>query len=133
MFGIGEVAGAVKGVIDKFIPDAKDRLEAENLVMKQLHAINMGQIEINKQEAKSDNLFVAGWRPFVGWTCASTFAYAVIIRDMLNWGFALYSNATGSLLPVLPIPDTTLTFELLMALLGFGGLRTYEKLKGVQR
>ena len=134
MLGIFDaVMGTVKPILDKFIPDAKDRLEAEQLIANQLHAVNMGQIEINKQEAKSDKLFVAGWRPFVGWTCAGTFAYSVVIRDFLNWGMNVITTYSGHILPVLPNPDTTLTFEILMALLGFGGLRTYEKFKGVAR
>jgi hypothetical protein len=66
----GFFKGTVKPVLDKFIPDAEKRLEAENMIFTQVHAIGMGQIEINKEEAKSSKLFVAGWRPAVGWICA---------------------------------------------------------------
>lgn len=129
MFGIGAIADAVGGVLDKFIPDAKDRLEAENLVMKQLHEINMGQISINKEEAKSSSLFVAGWRPFIGWACGSMFVYGIMGRDILNWILLLVNPDIAQL----PDPNMAMSFELLMAMLGFGGLRTFEKLKGVQR
>ncbi len=133
MFGVGEIANAVKGVIDKFVPDAKDRLEAENMVFKQLHEINLAQIGVNKEEAKNASIFVAGWRPFTGWVCASTFAYAVIGHDLLNWAITFAGMFSTVTPPILPVPDTTLTFELLMALLGFGGLRSWEKKQGIAR
>lgn len=131
----GFMEGAVKPILDKFIPDAQQRLEAENLIYTQAHAISLGQIEVNKIEAQSDKLFVAGWRPFIGWVCGASFAYAVIGNDVLNWVLQLASNmgGLGHKLPDLPEPDVTLTFEILMALLGMGGLRTYEKMKGVHR
>ncbi|MCI0556756.1 MAG: holin family protein [Anaerolineae bacterium] len=128
----GFMEGAVKPILDKFIPDAQQRLEAENMIYTQAHAISQGQIEINKLEAQSSNVFVAGWRPFIGWVCGASFAYAVIGNDLLNWGLQLVSTL-GHAVPALPEPDVTLTFEILMALLGLGGLRTFEKMKGVHR
>lgn len=125
----GLFQGVVKPLIDKAWPDAKDRLEAEQFFFKQAHEINLGQIEINKIEAQSDSLFKSGWRPFVGWACAASLSYSVVVRDILNWAFAFASLYVAKPIPVLPNPDTTLMFELLLALLGFGGLRTYEKMK----
>ena len=125
----GLFQGVVKPLIDKAWPDAKDRLEAEQFFFKQAHEINLGQIEINKLEAQSDSLFKSGWRPFVGWSCAGSLAYSVVVRDILNWAFSFASLYLDKPIPVLPNPDTSLMFELLLALLGFGGLRTYEKMK----
>ena len=125
----GLFQGVVKPLIDKAWPDAKDRLEAEQFFFKQAHEINLGQIEINKLEAQSDSLFKSGWRPFVGWACAGSLAYSVVARDILNWAFSFASLYLDKQIPVLPNPDTSLMFELLLALLGFGGLRTYEKMK----
>ena len=124
----GLFQGVVKPLIDKAWPDAKDRLEAEQFFFKQAHEINLGQIEINKLEAQSDSLFKSGWRPFVGWSCAGSLAYSVVVRDILNWAFSFASLYLDKPIPVLPNPDTALMFELLLALLGFGGLRTYEKM-----
>ncbi|MGL5934623.1 MAG: 3TM-type holin [Cetobacterium sp.] len=129
----GVFEGAVKPILDKFVPDAQERLEAEQLFFKQAHELNMGQVEINKIEAASADLFVAGWRPFIGWVCGATFAYAVIIRDLLVWGVNMYSVYRGVAIPVPPAVDSTLTLEVLFALLGFGGLRTYEKSKGLTK
>lgn len=127
----GIFSGVVKPILDKFVVDADKRQEAELLFFRQVQEINLGQIEINKEEAKSSSLFVSGWRPFVGWVCAGTFAYAVVIRDILTWFLATLSMYSDKMYPALPAPDTTLTGEILFALLGFGSLRTYEKFKGV--
>ena len=129
----GIFEGAVKPILDKWIPDAKDRLEAEQLFFSQSHQINLGQLEINRVEASSERIFVAGWRPAVGWVCAASFAYAVVGNDVLNWTLEMINAYTLRNLPMLPEPDTTLTFELLLVLLGVGTLRTYEKINGVAK
>lgn len=125
----GVFSGVVKPMLDKWIPDAAQRLEAEQFFFKQAHELNLAQIEVNKVEAASDNLFKSGWRPFVGWACAGSLAYSVVVRDLLNWAMGVASMYTDKVIPTLPNPDMSLMFELLLALLGFGGLRTYEKLK----
>lgn len=136
MPGIAEVAsgvmsGIIKPLADKFIVDADKRLEAEQFAARQLQELNLAQIEVNKVEAASSNLFVSGWRPAVGWVCASSFFYAVIGNDILNWTLQMSVQITGKGVPLLPEPDATLTLELLFALLGLGGYRTYEKIRGV--
>lgn len=127
----GFMTGTVKPILDKFVPDAKDRLEAENLVLKALISSDTQQVELNKVEAANTSTFVSGWRPFIGWVCGASLAYAVIGYSFLNWLFLLVNGVTVADVPELPKPDTTITFEILMAMLGLGGLRTYEKLKGV--
>lgn len=88
------------------------------------------QPETHAASANS-NLFVSGWRPAVGWVCAASFFYAVIGNDLLNWTLQISVQVTGKIVPMLPEPDATLTLELLFALLGLGGYRTYEKIRGV--
>lgn len=129
----GFMSGTVKPILDKFVPDAKDRLEAELLITKNLQEINLAQIDLNKVEASSSSLFVSGWRPFIGWVCGASFAYAVIGNDLLNWSMQLVSLYSGKTIPPFPEPDVSITFEILMAMLGLGGLRTYEKFKGVTK
>lgn len=125
----GIFSGVVKPMLDKWLPDAQQRLEAEQFFFKQAHELNLAQIEVNKVEAQSENLFKSGWRPFVGWACAGSLAYSVVVRDILNWVLGIVSMYSDKVFPVLPNPDVSLMFELLLALLGFGGFRTYEKLK----
>ena len=92
------------------------------------HSANLAQIELNKQEAAHQSLFVAGWRPFVGWTCGVALAYHFILSPLLSFILVVAGVET-------PMP----TFEfsqlstILMGMLGLGGLRSYEKMKGVQR
>ncbi len=129
----GIFKGAVQPLLDKWIPDAKDRLEAELLFTKNAHAIDLSQLEVNKVEAASSSMFVAGWRPFIGWVCGASFAYSVIGFTFLNWALALYTSYSGHQVPVLPAPDTSMTMELLLGMLGLGGMRTFEKLKGLTK
>jgi hypothetical protein len=129
----GFMKGAVKPVLDKFIVDADKRQEAENMIFTNAHAISLAQIEVNKEEAKSQKLFVAGWRPFVGWICGINLAYAEIGNDLLNWCLQVISAYTTKPLPLLPEPDASITLEILFALLGLAGMRTWEKYKGVHR
>ena len=82
---------------------------------------DMAQIDVNKIEAASINWWIAGWRPAIGWTCCSALLYAKIIYPMF-----------GHLINMMPIDDSSLT-SILLALLGLGGMRTYEKVKGVNR
>jgi len=115
------------------VPDAKDRLEAEQAVFKGVMALDMAQIEVNKVEAASSNIFVSGWRPFIGWVCGVSFLYCVIGFTFLNWAFALITLASGRVLPALPTPDASMTMELLLAMLGLGGMRSFDKLKGTSK
>lgn len=127
----GIVSGVIKPVLDKFIVDADVRLQAEQLAVQHLQALNLSQVEVNKVEAASQSLFVSGWRPFVGWVCGGSFAYALVGREILNWILSLVSAFTDNQIPLLPVPDKTIILEILFALLGFGGFRTYEKIQGV--
>jgi len=104
--------------IDKFVQTPDERREA-------LTALAKAQIELNKQEAKHRNIFLAGWRPAVGWICASALAYNFILRDLLAW-LLLNTNQAITLPPALAM-DHLLT--ILLGMLGLGGLRTFEKNK----
>jgi len=126
-------------VLDKVIPNTAERervkaeitlklAENETELVKLFAAQDQGQIEINKEEAKSNSLFVSGWRPAVGWICAFGCAWAFILKPVLDWGVA----AAGSTV-ALPVFQTGELMSLLLGLLGMGTLRTYEKFKGVAR
>jgi len=85
-----------------------------------------GQLEINKIEAGSSSVFVAGWRPFAGWVCGIGLAYVSIIEPVARL-VATIVGYTGDF----PAIDTTLTMQVLLGMLGMGGLRTLDKIKGV--
>jgi len=124
-------------VIDKLFPDAKSAGEARlKLIelqqageLKALEAdlqLAMGQIETNKAEAQSASLLVSGWRPAVGWVCVAALAWVFLLHPALTWGLAIAGNPI-----TLPNPAEDHLFELLTGLLGLGGFRTFEKIKGV--
>lgn len=127
----GFMSGVVKPVLDKFVPDAQQRIEAEQFAARQLQDLTVAQIDVNKEEAKSPSMFVAGWRPFIGWVCGASLAYAAIVHYALAWVLDVISIFTGQSLPPLPKPDLGITLEILAGMLGLGGLRTYEKLNNV--
>lgn len=131
---VGAVAPALGTLIDRLIPDkhaaAKAKLEIETALVDAANEVSKGQIEVNKAEAQHHSIFVAGWRPFIGWVCGLSIAWAFIIHDLLVWVLAVCGVPAG-LFP--PAMDTSIVFELTLAMLGMGGLRTFEKLRGVAR
>jgi len=86
------------------------------------------QLEINKIQATHKTVFVAGWRPFIGWVCGLALFYNFIARDMMVWALALTTADTPPPPPP-PLHLDVLT-TILYALLGLGGMRTFEKLQG---
>lgn len=118
-----------KGIIDRLFPDPAKKAEAELELLKMSQAgdlqVILAQLAINAKEAESASVFVAGWRPFVGWTCGVGLAYATILHNLLEW------VATIRSWPLPPVVDTDTLLYVLGAMLGIGGLRTLEKVKGV--
>ena len=125
--------GPVTGLLDKFIEDKdqKAKLAHEIATMGQKHAQEamLAQLEINKAEAASGSLFKGGWRPFVGWTCGIAFAYHFVFQPLLIFIFAYIGLET----PDLPQFDVGTLLPVLGGMLGIGGLRSYEKTKGLTK
>lgn len=82
------------------------------------------QTKINAVEAQHRTLFVAGWRPFIGWICGVALAYNFVIRDLFIW---LFQGLLETEAPPALQMDHLMT--VLLGMLGLGGLRTYEKIK----
>jgi hypothetical protein len=112
----------VTGLLDKFIPDAdtKQKIAHEIATMSEKHAqaIALAQIELNTAEAKG-NWFQSGWRPATGWVCVLGFGVNFLISPMMS-GFGID----------IPQADTSTMLPVLMGMLGLGGLRTFERVKG---
>ena len=117
-------------LIDRLWPDpaqgAAAKLELIKLQQSGDLAQMTGQLEINKIEAANANMFVSGWRPAIGWVCALALLYQYLVRPLAVAIFA----AVGHPLPTMPGLDENL-WQLMMAMLGMGGLRTFEKVQGV--
>lgn len=124
-----EVGGRL---LDKLIPDktAREKAQAELLRAAQDQDFQkaMGQLEINKVEAQHASIFVAGWRPAIGWVCVIGLAYNFLFYPMLTWLVAI----TGAEINPPPLLSENL-MELVLGMLGLGALRSFEKWKGVNR
>ena len=122
---VASLVGPVTGLLDKFIEDKdqKNRLSHEiaTLAEKQAHEALKGQLEINKRDAAHKSLFVAGWRPAIGWICALGLLYNTIIANII------------SIWVDVPEVDTTLLVPVMMGMLGLGAMRSYEKVNSVAR
>lgn len=123
------IGPAVQKLID-LIPDANARAKAEAEYQREVLAIaakaEADQREINKVEAASSSLFVAGWRPAIGWVCALALGFHYLLRPIFTWAAGVWWPH----LPPLPGLDSNL-WELMFGMLGLGGLRSFEKTKGV--
>jgi hypothetical protein len=130
---IQALIGPVSALLDKVIPDAGERArlahEIATMAERQAHEIALAQIEVNKEEAKSDQLFKSGWRPFIGWVCGAAFAYHFVGQPVIMFTLAYF----GLPAPDLPEFDMMSLMTVLGGLLGLGGLRTFEKYKGVTK
>ena len=128
-----------KSLIEKIWPDqvkqSKEIRKLEELHQKgDLATLNaevqllIGQININIAEAGHKSIFVAGWRPFVGWVCGFGLLYASVVEPIMRF-IAKLSDYTGTF----PVLDTTITMQVLLGMLGLGLMRTKEKEKGVHK
>ena len=128
---LGNLIGPVTGLLDKVIEDKdqKAKLAHELATMADRHAQELAtaQIEVNKAEASSGSIFKGGWRPFIGWVCGIAFAYHFVIQPLIVFGVSV----AGVQIPALPEFEMSSLMTVLMGMLGLGGLRTYEKQKGL--
>ncbi len=125
--------GPVAGLLDKFVEDKDQKAQLAHdiatMAERHMHEANMGQIEINKAEAQHRSMFVAGWRPFLGWGLSFAMIWHLLREPRTVVGFA-YAGVPA---PELPVFDMNSLMTVLLGMLGLGGLRTVEKVKGLTR
>lgn len=130
---IQALIGPVTGLLDKFVEDKdqKNALAHEIATMaeKQAHEAAMAQIAVNREEAKHRSIWVSGWRPFIGWVCGVALAYHFVVAPFILFGV----SAFGATIPELPAFDMDSLMTVLLGMLGLGGLRTFEKTKGLTK
>ena len=128
---ITAVSDLVNTVVSRIWPDANEQEKAK-LALEQMKTngelqLLVGQLNINTEEAKNKSLFVSGWRPGVAWVCTAAFAFQFVVQPIIT----MIGVATGH--PIsLPVLDSGALMSILMGLLGLGGMRSYEKAKGVE-
>jgi hypothetical protein len=128
---IGSVIDLAKDLIERVIPDPKAKADAL-LKLRELEQSGdlqamAGQVEVNKVEAASPNVFIAGWRPAVGWVLATGLAVVLVVGPLLSWGSTLAGHPVKP--PEMP---TDVLVTLSTSLLGLAGMRSWEKFKGVE-
>ncbi len=123
---------ALGTLIDRLIPDRaaaeKAKAEMEQQLVSAANQAALAQVEVNKIEAAHSSVFVAGWRPSIGWVCAAGLAWAFVMAPIASWALVVLGIKAE-----LPAIHTDYLLELVLAMLGIGGLRTFEKLRGVAR
>lgn len=148
--GVGDVVEKVGNAIHQNVTSDKERIALDNEAKKAEQDFTLklaqmdtdlakGQNDVNMKEAENPHLFVAGWRPFIGWLCGIVLGIVFIPKALALtgfWGYQAYLTYSGDLRtlpPLPPFPDlgTSDVIALLMSMLGIGGLRTFEKVKGV--
>lgn len=120
-----------KDIIGRFIPNEEERRKAESEFLQRAMDGDLkqtiAQLQINATEAAHPSLWVAGWRPFYGWTGGTGFLYAVLLQPLLTW----YASIKGW--PAPPLLDVDLLLVVAGGMLGIGSLRTYEKRQGLTK
>ena len=128
LLGAGKL---ISGVLDKVIPDPNAKADAEKQIMNIMADNAKAQMEVNKVEASHKSIFVAGWRPAVGWVLASSIAFMYLIKPIAStilFGFGMTEEA--KLIQSIEL-DTGVLMTLLGSMLGIGGMRSFDKVKGV--
>lgn len=127
---IDTLLDVVRGPLDKLIPDKNQKMQLEHEVTMAVLGSGLSQMEVNRQEAAHRSVFVAGWRPAVGWVCAMSLAWHFVLYDLAVWLQLVFFPHS----PALPsLSGTGELVTVLFSMLGLGGLRSIEKLKGVSR
>ena len=135
ILGISSVVESVGKVIGDLHTSDKERMELELEAKRIDQAVDLGQMEVNKVEAANQNLFVAGWRPAIGWVGAGAMFYQFLLYPLLVWAW-VWLQAEGYVPKEVkppPMLDTEALWVILSGMLGIAGMRSFEKSRGVAR
>lgn len=124
------ILGALGPVLERLIPDPNARNEFALKMMTALQSADLSQLKVNEAEAQNPNLFVSGWRPFIGWICGGALFYQYIFLPVGVYVAAFFSETAVTNILNAPKLDGNL-WELMIGMLGMGALRSFEKVKGV--
>ena len=121
---IDKLIEPVSDILDKFVVDKDLKTKLSHELEKEIISLNRAQLEVNKVEAAHNNVFVAGWRPFIGWACGVSLAYHFIVEPIIQYTLIVNNIDYNT-----PEFDFSQLSTIVMAMLGMSGLRTYEKIK----
>ncbi|MCH9639393.1 MAG: holin family protein [Betaproteobacteria bacterium] len=127
------LVGPIVNKLVDLIPDpnarAKAKEEFERELLTAVTQASQAQTKINEIEAQHSSIFVAGWRPFIGWVCGIGLLWAFILQPIFVWSIVAFDLSVKNV----PQINSDGLYQLVLAMLGMGGLRTFEKMKGVAR
>ncbi|WP_281301145.1 MULTISPECIES: 3TM-type holin [unclassified Iodidimonas] len=124
------LADKLFGIVDSLVTDKDQAALLKHELDMTLSKLNLAQMAVNAEEAKHGSLFVAGWRPFIGWVCGAALAWEFIGAPVGQWALTAAGLELTYALPQVASGDL---MELVLAMLGLAGLRSYEKRAGVSR
>lgn len=133
---VSGVAGPLFNLVDQLFTSDDERAEAKRKLLEMDQRGELAQIAVNMKEAESESVFVAGWRPFIGWTCGAALAYEFVLKPALVFGMnagALWFDGPAMDPALLPELDWGSLMPILLGMLGLGGLRTFEKVKSANK
>jgi hypothetical protein len=125
---IGQILGAAAPILDKFIEDKDAKIKIKAELEQSIIGLQAAQAAANVEQAKHSSLFVAGARPAIMWICALGLMTQFFLMPIAEWATAIWAPGTP-----LPKLETQELMSLTLALLGLGGMRSWEKSKGVAR
>ncbi len=127
---ITTILGLLAGPLERLIPDPNARNEFQLKLLSALQTADLSQMRVNEVEAANPNLFVSGWRPFIGWICGAALVYQFLFYPLAVYIASFFNEEAVTRLLNAPKLDNNL-WELLFAMLGLGAMRSFEKVKGV--
>jgi hypothetical protein len=125
--GIAEPIKAVGNIIDDLFTSDEERLDKKAVLLRIAQRPGFVQTEINKVEAQHRSVFVAGWRPFIGWVCGAALAWNYLVHPLAVWALLAFGDGTTPAPPQLSLGEL---MPVVMGLLGLGTIRGIEKLAG---
>ena len=126
---IDKLIDPVSKIVNKFVKDKDLQAKLDHELNTLFHEANLAQVKVNLKEAEHKSIFVSGWRPFLGWGLSFAMIWHFVFVPMITFGFA-YAGVEP---PELPAFDMDSLMTVLLGMLGLGGLRTFEKAKGLTK
>lgn len=130
---LGDAIREVGGIIRELVPDADKRLDVQVRLAEladqadaRENQLLLGQVEVNKEEARHSNIFVAGWRPAIGWVAAFALGWTWVLAPLAQWIVSINGLSTS-----IPALDPNAMYPVILAMLGVSASRTVEKMSGV--
>ena len=125
---IRDLINPVSKILDKLVVDKDLKVKLEHEIKTEIQRANLAQIDVNKVEAQHRSIFVAGWRPFIAWNCGIAISYHFLLQPIIV--FVLSANGVNYDLPEF---DMGSLMTIVMGILGLGGMRSFEKYKGITK